>query len=137
MQGPRSRLSRSGRSFRWPLVLPLGAALVAAGLALDGAAVVTMARAKTNILPHRGADRLVTGGPFVLSRNPIYLGNTTLLIGAAFVLGNGWFFVAAALGAFATQELAIRREEAHLAARFGADWQAYAARVPRWLGPFG
>jgi len=29
--------------------------------------------------------------------------------------------------------LAIRREEAHLAARFGEAWTAYAKRTPRWL----
>jgi protein-S-isoprenylcysteine O-methyltransferase Ste14 len=27
---------------------------------------------------------------------------------------------------------AILREEAHLEARFGEAWRAYAARVPRW-----
>jgi protein-S-isoprenylcysteine O-methyltransferase Ste14 len=29
--------------------------------------------------------------------------------------------------------MAIIREEAHLAARFGAEWSTYAARVRRWL----
>ena len=36
-------------------------------------------------------------------------------------------------GAVVTHELAIEREERHLAARFGTDWQDYAARTPRWL----
>jgi protein-S-isoprenylcysteine O-methyltransferase Ste14 len=30
-------------------------------------------------------------------------------------------------------KLAIEREEAHLAARFGDAWAAYRARVRRWL----
>jgi protein-S-isoprenylcysteine O-methyltransferase Ste14 len=29
--------------------------------------------------------------------------------------------------------LAISREEAHMEARFGEEWRAYAARVRRWL----
>jgi len=30
-------------------------------------------------------------------------------------------------------QFAIIREEAHLAARFAGEWQAYAARVRRWV----
>lgn len=134
-------LGALGLGFVSPLGFPqstlAGALLVGTALAVDGAAMLTMARARTNILPHRAAGRLVTHGPFAWSRNPIYLGNTILLIGLAFLLGNGWFLPAAVLAAYATQELAIRREEQHLAARFGSQWQAYAARVPRWLRPFG
>ncbi|MDX1717154.1 MAG: methyltransferase, partial [Anderseniella sp.] len=41
----------------------------------------TMFSARTNILPHRAADRLVTHGPFALTRNPIYVGNTIAMLG--------------------------------------------------------
>ena len=111
-----------------------GGALALSGLALDVAAMVAMVRARTNILPHRGADRLVRHGPFRYTRNPIYLGNTLLLAGLGLALANAWFLPAAAAAAFAVDRLAVRREEAHLAARFGAAWHDYAASTPRWLG---
>lgn len=106
----------------------------AAALALDGWAMATMARAHTNILPHRAAGRLVTTGPFALTRNPIYVGNALLLAGVGLAVGSAWFLLAAAAAAVATHHLAVLREERHLAARFGADWEAYARRTPRWIG---
>ncbi len=116
----------------WWLTLP-GVLLVAIGLGLDVWAIATMRRAATNVLPHRAADQLVTSGPFRFSRNPIYLGNSLLLLGIGLAGGNGWFIVGALVSALLVDRLAIRREEQHLAARFGAAWTAYAQQTPRWL----
>ena len=107
--------------------------LVGLGLALDLWAMVTMQRQKANIMPHRAATALVITGPFGFSRNPIYLGNTLLIIGIGFLLANAWFFLAAGSAAFAVTKLAIEREEIHLAAQFGSQWTAYSAHVSRWL----
>jgi protein-S-isoprenylcysteine O-methyltransferase Ste14 len=93
-----------------------------------------MSRQHANILPHRAATALVTSGPFALSRNPIYLGNTIAMAGAGLAFANPWFLPAALLAAVAVTRLAIRREEAHLAARFGAAWDAYSQRTARWFG---
>ncbi|MCR9218774.1 MAG: isoprenylcysteine carboxylmethyltransferase family protein [Alphaproteobacteria bacterium] len=113
-----------------------GWALGAAAFALIGWSAWTMRRFKTNILPHRAADRIVRSGPFAFSRNPIYLGTTTLLVAAALVRAEPWFLFAAALDAVLVARLAIRREEEHLAARFPEEWPAYRSAVPRWIGPF-
>ena len=110
-----------------------GLAVLLAGVLLDLWAMATMWRAKTNILPHKGADTLMTSGPFRFTRNPIYLGNTIAMLGLSAFLDNGWFLALGLGAAIAVQHLAIRREEAHLAARFGEEWSAYSARVPRWL----
>lgn len=118
----------------WLVARRLGDVLVIAGIALDLWAMATMWRHKANILPHRGATALVTGGPFAFSRNPIYLGNTCLLLGAGWAFAVAWFLPVALLAAMLTARLAIAREEAHLNARFGRDWRDYAARVGRWLG---
>jgi protein-S-isoprenylcysteine O-methyltransferase Ste14 len=118
-------------SARW--VALLGGALAVLALGFDLWAILTMRAAATNILPHRAADRLVSWGPFRFSRNPIYLANTWLLIGIGLAFGNAWFIVFAALSALAIDRLAIRREERHLALRFGDDWLDYASRTPRWL----
>ncbi|HEY0330928.1 MAG TPA: isoprenylcysteine carboxylmethyltransferase family protein [Rhodopseudomonas sp.] len=111
----------------------LGGAVVLIGIALDVWAIVTMRRADTNILPNRAADLLVTWGPFRYSRNPIYLANTILLIGIGVAVGNYWFILSALVSALLVDRLAIRREEHHLAAKFGADWIDYSQQTPRWL----
>ena len=111
----------------------VGIGMVIIGVALDIAAMVQMRRHRANILPHRAATALVTTGVFAWSRNPIYLGNCICLAGAAFALGKPWFLLAGALAAVGTQALAIRREEAHLSAKFQDQWTVYASATPRWL----
>ncbi|WP_127524101.1 isoprenylcysteine carboxylmethyltransferase family protein [Mesorhizobium sp. Z1-4] len=115
------------------LLFALGWLMVLAALALDFGAMRTMRKARTTILPHRAADHLVTGGPFALSRNPIYLGNTTLMVAIGFIAGSLWFLLLAPLAAIATTFLAIRQEERHLAERFGKRYRDYQKKVRRWL----
>jgi protein-S-isoprenylcysteine O-methyltransferase Ste14 len=127
-----------GLGFPLPMTPSLGVRVVgglilASGLLLDLSAMVVMRRAHTNILPHRGADALVVSGPFRFTRNPIYLGNTVVMIGVAFMLANAWFLLSALVAAVLVDRLAIRREERHLAQRFGESWRDYAAHTARWL----
>ena len=118
----------------FPGAFAAGGLLVGLALGLDLWAMVEMRRRRANILPHRAATALVTTGPFAWSRNPIYLANGLLLLGLGGLFDNAWFFLAAPVAAFATDRLAIRREERHLAALFGAAWSVYVGRVRRWLG---
>lgn len=111
----------------------VGCVAIAGALAMDLAAMRTLARANTTIMPNRGASHLVSTGPFGFSRNPIYLGNTLITLGIGLVSGIAWFVPAALAAAFATQKLAIEREERHLEARFGRRWRDYAKKVRRWI----
>lgn len=117
-----------------PALTFMGATDMLVGIALDLAAMWAMRRQHTNVLPHRAAQKLVTDGVFAFSRNPIYLGNTVLLIGLALVLRWPWLVACALVAALLVDRLAIRREERHLRARFGQDYTDYAARVSRWIG---
>jgi protein-S-isoprenylcysteine O-methyltransferase Ste14 len=120
----------------WRLILSLvGLVLIAIAVAVDMAAMRAFRRHQTTILPTRGASHLITSGAFRHSRNPIYLGNTLLVFGAGLLFGIAWLLPAAFVAAALTQKLAIEREEKHLASRFGEEWDAYAARTPRWIGP--
>lgn len=110
-----------------------GLSLAATGFVLDLLAMSALVRHRTAILPNMGSSALVSSGIFAFTRNPIYLGNTILLIGFAIALRWGWLLLAAPLTVIAVSRLAIQREEKHLAARFGEDWRAYASRVRRWL----
>jgi protein-S-isoprenylcysteine O-methyltransferase Ste14 len=127
----------------WPLPWPADAAratLLMAGVfmlccafAIELATALAFQKHKTTILPHRAARHLITSGPFKFSRNPIYLANTMLLAGSGLIFGIVWFVVAALTAALLTQHLAIKREERHLAEKFGQEWTTYAAATRRWL----
>ncbi|MDE2516029.1 MAG: isoprenylcysteine carboxylmethyltransferase family protein [Rhodospirillales bacterium] len=114
-----------------------GGALTLLGVACDLWAVATLHGARTTILPHRAATRLITHGPFRFTRNPIYVGNTIAMIGLGVAFAAPWVIVFGLVAAILVDRLAIRREEAHLAARFGAVWAQYCRRTPRWLGRAG
>jgi protein-S-isoprenylcysteine O-methyltransferase Ste14 len=115
------------------ILFAAGWLLVAAMVALDFSAMRTMARAKTTIRPDKASEHLVTTGAFSFTRNPIYLGNTLLMVGVGLITGIVWFLPLAIAAAFATQKLAIEREERHLEARFGKRYRDYAKRVRRWI----
>lgn len=115
------------------LLFAAGFLLILGALAIDAAAMTTMHRARTTILPHRRSDYLVTGGIFAVSRNPIYVANTMLVIGAGFISGIAWYLPLALVAAFLTQKLAIEREEKHLETRFGKAYRDYKKRVNRWF----
>ena len=56
-----------------------------------------------------------------------------LTVGIGLISGIVWFLPLALVAAFATQKLAIEREEKHLYARFGKRFRDYAKRVRRWI----
>jgi protein-S-isoprenylcysteine O-methyltransferase Ste14 len=75
----------------------------------------------------------VTDGPFSLTRNPLYLAGTMLVLGIGLVSGIAWFLLLAILAAFTVQKVTIEREERHLQARFGETYLDYSRRVRRWI----
>jgi protein-S-isoprenylcysteine O-methyltransferase Ste14 len=111
----------------------IGAMLIAIALFIDFRAMRIMHVRKTTIMPNKGASHLVIDGPFAFSRNPIYLANTMLTAGAGLMSGIIWFLPFAAIAALVTQELAIKREEAHLSAKFPKAWRDYTKKVRRWI----
>jgi protein-S-isoprenylcysteine O-methyltransferase Ste14 len=119
---------------------PMSDILVAVGwlalLAMVGlffGAAHALRRAKTPINPNAQPEHLVTEGPFGITRNPIYLADTLLLIGVGLVSGITWFLPLALIAAFITKKVAIDKEERWLADKFGKRYRDYAKRVRRWI----
>lgn len=110
-----------------------GAALAVTAIYLVVWAIVTMVAAQTTVLSHRKSDHLVTAGPFTITRNPICLGQLMLVAGLGLVTTNGWFLIFAVITGICLYRLGIRREERHLLARFGAEYEFYCRRVRRWI----
>ncbi len=115
------------------MIKGLGIMLIIIAVLIDVAAMLAMRKANTTILPHKATDHLVTKSVFAFSRNPIYLANALLTVGIGLTFGTFWHLFLMPLGAFATQKLAIEREERHLESKFGNNYRSYAKRVNRWI----
>lgn len=77
-------------------------------------------------------DRLVTGGPYALTRHPMYEAWTAMYAALAVGLRNGWLAVLLPV-LLALVHRDTGREDARLRDRFGAAHAQYARRVPRYL----
>jgi len=115
-------------------VRQVGGAIAAAGVLLMAVAVWQMLRARTTVIPRRAPSALVTTGVFSISRNPIYLGDALVLIGA--ILWWDAILALPVVASFVSVITArfIRAEEARLTEAFGPEFDLWAARVRRWLG---
>jgi len=118
---------------RWPLAV-LGAALIAAGLGMIAWTVSLFARVgRGTLAPWDPTERLVVRGPYRHVRNPMISGVLAVLLGEAALFGSlallAWWAVV--FGVNAVYFVLI--EEPGLRERFGAEYEEYAARVPRWL----
>ena len=116
----------------WTFPLPswlrlVGLGVVGAGLALVAWAI--WASAHTYLAD---PDRLVTAGPFTISRNPMYVGWTLAYVGVALTIMDVWLFVLLPAVLVATH-LTVGREERRLRDRFGPLYTAYAAKVRRYV----
>lgn len=85
--------------------------------------------------PRGSADpprRLVTDGPYRVSRNPMYLGHLIFLAGLVTSTRSPIALLLAIRQArrFARR---VRDDEERLERIFGDDYRAYRARVPRWI----
>ena len=76
--------------------------------------------------------RIVTEGPFSLTRNPMYLGHLIFMLGLAVTFRSWVALVMLVLRAIWFHRRVVA-DEARLAARFGAEYTDYKARVKRWV----
>lgn len=111
---------------------PLAIALFVAGL-IGFAGVFAFIRAGTPPDPWRPTTRLVTGGPYRFTRNPMYLGLTLWYLAVAAWFNALCVLLVLAFVLFTLQRGVVRREEAYLRRRFGQEYEDYRARVRRWL----
>ncbi|MBC7994276.1 MAG: isoprenylcysteine carboxylmethyltransferase family protein, partial [Rhizobacter sp.] len=110
-----------------------GALLAAAGLVWMVWAWALFRAAGTPVRPSETPLQLIEEGPYRFGRNPMYLGITTLLLGAALGLGAPLLAVSALLFAALVNAVHVPDEEAQMARRFGGWWRDYASGTRRWL----
>jgi protein-S-isoprenylcysteine O-methyltransferase Ste14 len=79
------------------------------------------------------AEDLVTSGLYSHCRNPMYVGNFFLLLGLA-LASNSWVFALVGIPlSLGMHRAIVAAEENFLRTKFGAQFDAYCARVPRWV----
>src|SRR5947208_5675962 len=106
-----------------------GDLLATAGLAYSVWGLAYLRRS-FSIIPE--ARRLVTGGPYGLSRHPVYLGEIATAIGVN-VATAGWPAALAVVYFIGAELLRMRWEERILSQTFPSEYPAYAASVPRFF----
>ncbi|HDR29470.1 methyltransferase family protein [Rhodovulum sp.] len=111
----------------------IGTGLVAAGLAVSGWAALHFVLERTSLIPRERPDKLVTTGLFRVSRNPIYLADTAILLGLILIWDALPSLILVPLFMKVIEARFIRREEALIRAHYGPAFDAYCERVRRWL----
>ena len=118
-------------------------ASVAAATAVVGGSLCLLAGSAGNFLRHRTtvdpvrverAQHLVVDGPNRLTRNPMYLGLTGLLLSHAIARRSPSAMIPLAGFVWLIDRHQIPAEEKALEERFGQDYLDYKETVPRWLG---
>jgi protein-S-isoprenylcysteine O-methyltransferase Ste14 len=108
--------------------------MFAAGIALAAWSVGTFAAAGTEIAPTSASNKkLVTGGPFRFTRNPMYLSLVLAMVGVAFYMGTLPFFAVPVLLFLLCHLVFIPFEEAKMQRQHGSPYTDYLHRVRRWI----
>ena len=110
-----------------------GLGLIVAGVGLVVWVARIFKKRSTTIRPGDVSSRLVTDGPFRISRNPIYLGMVCVLAGIAIALGSltPWLVIPVFIGVLTRNIIPV--EEQMLEEAFGEDYLRYRATVRRWI----
>jgi protein-S-isoprenylcysteine O-methyltransferase Ste14 len=114
--------------------IPIGLIIIAAGVTLVVLARREFAHKGQPTDPGLPTGRMVTTGVFSISRNPLYLGVAGVFVGVGLAFNLLWVLVLQAPALILCHYVLIAPEERYLAAKFGEDYQIYAASVHRWLG---
>ena len=108
----------------------LGLSIAASGAALYLWTLVLFAKAQGTQVPVAPTQRIVTSGPYAVSRNPMLTSAIIMVCGAG-VLFNSWSFTLAGLLIPTAYLLYVKYvEERELEARFGEEYLAYKKSTP-------
>ncbi|HEY2445216.1 MAG TPA: isoprenylcysteine carboxylmethyltransferase family protein [Rhizomicrobium sp.] len=112
----------------------LGAVLIAAGVLLAVSAAALFRSESTEISPTSETNaKLVVRGPYLLTRNPMYLGLVLASLGIAFCVGSLPMFAVPLLVFATTNWVHIPFEEAKMRRQFGAAYDRYTNSTRRWV----
>jgi protein-S-isoprenylcysteine O-methyltransferase Ste14 len=125
---------------RWPDALDVGP-LRTAGWAVLGLSLSCYLAATAWLTTRgRGAyvefdppSRLVASGPYRWQRNPVATCALGVLLGLGLAFSSAGVLLLFVVAVAVAHLQVVAVEEPRLRRRFGADYEAYAASVPRWI----
>lgn len=116
-----------------PVSRALSIGFFIAAVSLVAPAFAEFKKAGTAVDPFEETTKLVDGGPFARTRNPLYLGLTLGYVGIA-LAARARFPLAVLPGVLWIMNVGvIEREERYLERKFGTAYRKYMQRVPRWI----
>jgi protein-S-isoprenylcysteine O-methyltransferase Ste14 len=121
-----------GAAFQHPLRL-VGIAMGVLWLGLAIWSVRAFHSAGTSPNPTAPSKAIATGGPYRFTRNPMYVGMMSLMLGLALALNSVAMLLTAIVAWFLLRYAVIAPEERYLDSKFGQAYTDYKARVRRWI----
>ena len=120
--------------FSFEYQMPLGIVIIICGLSVLISAARVFKQLETTINPMQPsqASKLAVTGPFELTRNPMYLGMSIMLIGFGVIFGAKLTICLLALFVIYITIFQIIPEERAMEKKFD-NWEDYSAKVRRWL----
>jgi protein-S-isoprenylcysteine O-methyltransferase Ste14 len=104
-----------------------------AGISLNLLADTAFKREQTTVKPFEKSTSLVVTGAFRISRHPMYLGMTLILLGIAILMGTLTPLIVVAVFSILMEVVFVRTEERMLEEQFGATWLDYKKKVRKWV----
>lgn len=102
------------------------------GLIVSGIGIIMMLTASVTFATAPLGEPM-THGVYSISRNPMYLASFLVYAGVG-LAGTSWVFLLFALLVIAGFGLAVPEEERVMVAKYGAAYEEYMRRTPRWIG---
>ncbi|MBI2655217.1 isoprenylcysteine carboxylmethyltransferase family protein [Candidatus Woesearchaeota archaeon] len=111
----------------------IGIIILVIGLSLTFYSFYLFKKNKTPILPGKKPTFVVIEGPYNFTRNPMYLGVSTALLGAAVYFGNLLSFLSPIIFFLVMNYYFVPFEEKLMENLFGKKYLSYKKQVRRWL----
>lgn len=111
----------------------VGMLVVAGGAGLSCYAAALFAARDTTRNPYGQPSAFVLIAPYTFTRNPMYVGLTTVLLGFAVFFSSPVMLLAPIVFAIVIDRAVIPQEETTMERQFGQPYLDYKTRVRRWL----
>jgi protein-S-isoprenylcysteine O-methyltransferase Ste14 len=117
----------------YPPFTYFGFLLIVAGIILNLWTDRLFNKVNTTVKPFKDPKVFLTSGPFRISRHPMYLGMTSILLGVSIIHGTISTFLFPILFVILMEFLFIPFEEKNLDRIFGLEYSDYKKKVRRWI----
>lgn len=117
----------------WTPGLVLGGLVMAMALWINLSGILAFRRAKTNVNPYKPALVVVRDGPYLFTRNPMYLGMVLFVAGFGITISTLWGPILAFALWAALHFGVVLHEERYMESKFGDAYRELLQATRRWL----